>query len=106
MLPRNQLEDKFVESFRDEVPFRIAPDFTGKNLTGVYSIEYSVEQGSPGGINEPEFLQRVERFSAWLSSLPDVIHVSTVTDMFKRRNKNMHGDDDAWYRLPQSRVSK
>ncbi len=103
MLPRNQLEDKFVESFSDDVPFRIASDFTGKNLTGVYSIEYSVVQGSPGGVSEPEFLQRVERFSDWLTSLPEVIHVSTVTDMFKRLNKNMHGDDDAWYRLPESR---
>ncbi len=103
MLPRNQLEDKFVESFSDDVPFRIASDFTGKNLTGVYSIEYSVEQGSSGGISEPEFLQRVERFSDWLTSLPEVVHVSTVTDMFKRLNKNMHGDDDAWYRLPESR---
>ena len=103
MLPRNQLEDKFVESFSDDVPFRIASDFTGKNLTGVYSIEYSVDQGSPGGVSEPEFLQRVERFSDWLTSLPEVIHVSTVTDMFKRLNKNMHGDDDAWYRLPESR---
>ena len=103
MLPKNQLEDKFVESFGDEVPFRIASDFTGKNLTGVYSIEYSVEQGAQGGVNEPEFLQRIERFSDWLASQPEVIHVSAVTDMFKRLNKNMHGDDDAWYRLPESR---
>lgn len=103
MLPRNQLEDKFVESFSDEVPFRIASDFTGKNLTGIYSIEYSLEQGSSGGVSEPDFLQRVERFSDWLTSLPQVIHVSTVTDMFKRLNKNMHGDNEDWYRLPESR---
>ena len=32
-----------------------------------------------------------------------VIHVNTITDTFKRLNKNMHGDDPAFYRLPETR---
>ena len=31
------------------------------------------------------------------------LHVSTFSDTFKRLNKNMHGDDPAYYRVPESR---
>ncbi|NOQ88445.1 MAG: MMPL family transporter, partial [Gammaproteobacteria bacterium] len=34
---------------------------------------------------------------------PEVIHVQTISDTFKRLNKNMHGDDPAWQRLPEER---
>ncbi len=27
----------------------------------------------------------------------------TLSDVFQRLNKNMHGDDPDWYRLPQDR---
>ena len=30
-------------------------------------------------------------------------HVATFTDVMKRLNKNMHGDDEAYYALPESR---
>lgn len=103
MLPNNKLEDKFVESFHEDMPFRKASDFTGKNLTGVYTIEYSVVQGEEGGISEPAFLEQLETFSDWLKTLPEVVHVSSVGDTFKRLNQNMHGDDPAWYRIPETR---
>jgi hypothetical protein len=32
-----------------------------------------------------------------------VVNVYTITDTFKRLNKNMHGDDERWYRLPDQR---
>jgi hypothetical protein len=32
-----------------------------------------------------------------------VLHVNSLTDIMKRLNKNLHGDDPAWYRLPDQR---
>jgi uncharacterized protein len=29
--------------------------------------------------------------------------VNVITDIFKRLNRNMHGDDDSWYKLPEQR---
>jgi hypothetical protein len=31
------------------------------------------------------------------------MHVSSLSDTMKRLNMNLHGDDPAWYRIPQSR---
>ena len=103
MVPRNQLNDEFVKYFDDSVEFRQATDFTTKHLTGIYRIDYSLESGEPGGISEPEYLRRLEAFADWYRQQPGVIHVQSLTDTMKRLNKNLHGDDEAWHRLPEER---
>jgi hypothetical protein len=102
-IPRNELNDEFVKYFDDSIPFRTATDFASENLTGIYTIDYSLGNGEVGGINEPEFLADVERFAEWYEAQPGVLHVNTLTDIMRRLNKNMHADDESWYRLPDER---
>ncbi|MGI9332536.1 MAG: efflux RND transporter permease subunit, partial [Gammaproteobacteria bacterium] len=102
-IPRNELNDVFVNYFDETVDFRSASDFTTENLTGIYQIEYSMESGEPGGISEPAFLDEVASFAAWYREQPETIHVNVLTDIMQRLNKNMHGDDASYYRLPESR---
>ena len=102
-LPQNKLDDQFVEYFDESVDFRQATDFSSQNLSGIYTLQYSLEQGESGGVSDPDFLQSVDQFSQWLRTQPEVMHVQTISDTFKRLNKNMHGDDPAFYRLPESR---
>jgi predicted RND superfamily exporter protein len=45
----------------------------------------------------------VDRFADWYRQQPNVLHVNSLTDIMRRLNKNMHGDDPAWYRLPGER---
>jgi len=103
MVPLNELNDQFVEYFDETVEFRRDSDYAAANLTGVYYIDYALGTEESGGISEPEFLANVDKFSQYLRSQPEVIHVQTITDTFKRLNKNMHGDDPAWQRLPEER---
>ncbi len=102
-IPRNELNDEFVEYFDRTVDFRTDTEFATENLTGIYTIDYSLGNGENGGINEPAFLRDVERFASWFEQQPGVLHVNTLTDIMSRLNKNMHGDDEAWHRLPDSR---
>jgi len=102
-LPRNELNDVFVHYFDEHFDFRRATDFTTENLTGIYDIHYSLKAGEPDGINKPEFLQVVAEFAEWFRQQPQVIHVNTITDTFKRLNQNLHGDDPSYYRLPERR---
>ncbi len=103
MIPQNQLNDIFVNYFDESVEFRQDTDFTTENLTGTYTIGYSLDSGSKEGVSDPAFLKQVEMFADWYKSQPEVMHVSTITDTFKRLNKNMHGDDESFYRLPDNR---
>ena len=102
-IPLNRLDDLYVRYFDESIAFRSDTDYITKNLTGMYNIDYSVEQGEQGGLNEPAFLQQVERFAQWYREQPEVLHVYVLNDILKRLNQNMHGDDPAWYRLPESR---
>ncbi len=102
-VPLNELNDQFVNYFDESVEFRRDSDYAAANLTGVYYIDYALGTGESGGISEPAYLADVAKFSQYLRSQPDVVHVQTISDTFKRLNKNMHGDDPAWHRLPEER---
>ena len=102
-IPRNELNDVFVNYFDERVEFRTHTDFVEENLTGMYFIDYSLDAGESGGISNPGYLQQVEDFSNWLRAQPEVLHVNTLTDVFKRVNRSMHGDDNSWYALPENR---
>ena len=103
MVTRNELNDEFVKYFDESFAFRTDTDFVSENLSGIYTMEYSLSSGEESGISNPEYLEDVEAFSNWAREQPDVQHVFTITDTFKRLNKNMHGDDPGWYALPKER---
>ena len=103
LIPRNELNDDTVAYFHEDVPFRQAADFTQANLTGFDTISYSLDAKESNGVSDPVYLAKVQGFTDWLLAQPEVVHVSTFTDVLKRLNKNMHGDDPDFYRLPDDR---
>jgi predicted RND superfamily exporter protein len=102
-VPRNELNDIFVHYFDESIQFRQDADYFENNLSGLLLIDYSLDSGEPGGISNPQFLNDVENFTQWFRQQPETIHVNSITDTMKRLNKNMHGDDPDWYRVPQER---
>ena len=97
---RIELTDNWTEYFDDRYAFRRDTDFVIENLTGMESLEYSLNAGREGGITDPDYLRVVDAFAEWFRGQPEVTHVQAFPDIMKRLNKNMHGDDPAFYRLP------
>ena len=102
-IPRIELNEKFNEYFDTRYQFRIDNDYVIDHLTGFESIEYSLKAGESGGVSNPAYLKKVDEFAEWYRKQPGVMYVGTLTDTMKRLNKNMHGDDEAYYRLPEER---
>jgi len=102
-LPRNELNDVFVEYFDEDVVFRQDVDYAAEHLSSTYVIEYSLKSGEPGGISEPAFMHEVAAFSEWYRQQPETEHVNTLSDTMKRLNKNMHDDNPDYYKLPDER---
>jgi hypothetical protein len=102
-VPQNELNDEFIKYFDERVDFRVDTDFTTENLTGIYNIAYSLEAGQSGAISEPAFLNRLEAFANWYRQQPEVLHVNSLSDTMKRLNRNLHGDDPEWHRMPGQR---
>ena len=101
LVPLNKANETFVHYFDTSVKFRNDTDWAADNITGLYTMEFDLEApGGPGGITDPEYLKTLDEFKQWWMADPRVKHVASVSDIFKRLNKNMHGDDPAYYRVP------
>ncbi len=100
---RNELNDDFIKYFGKRFEIRQASDFMEQNLTGFNVIDYSLKASGPGGINDPEYLTTVENFANWYRTQPKIAHVASLTDIVKRLNRNMHGDDPGFYSVPAER---
>lgn len=103
LIPTIEVNDKFVEFLSTNIEFRQDSDFITEHLPGIYDIAFSLESGEDGGIANPEYLARLDRFANWLEEQPEVVHVTDLADTMKRLNKNMNGDDPAMYRVPEER---
>ena len=103
-VPTLVINDDYVRYFGKSLPIRQDSEFALNNLTGFFIQSYSVESAGPQGINDPEFLRSADAFAEWARTSPSVVHVSSFTDTMKRLNMNMHGDDPAYYRLPDERA--
>lgn len=100
---KNEGNDLFVHYFEPSIQFRTDSDHVSENLTGLYSMEFSLRCGESECISDPAYLQKLEEFAEWWRGQDKVLHVFTIADIYKRLNKNMNGDDPSFYRLPDQR---
>ncbi len=98
-----ELNDEFLKYFDDRVTFRTDTDYVNQNLTGIYTAEYSLGAGEEGGISNPEYLAKLEAFEKWLEDQPEVVHVNAFSEIARRVNRSMHGDDQSYYAVPKDR---
>ncbi|MGI9270578.1 MAG: efflux RND transporter permease subunit [Woeseiaceae bacterium] len=101
-IPLMNFNDQWVEYFDDRIEFRVDSD-EAMNHFGLYPIEFSIPADGPGGISEPEYLANLERLTDFLREQEHVTHVYSLSDIMKRLNRNMHADDNGYYRIPQDR---
>ena len=100
---RIELNDDMIAYIGEKYQIRRASDFMEQELTGGDTIEFSLSSGESGGINNPEYLATIDAFAEWYRQQAKVVHVDVFTDIMKRLNQNLHGDDPAWYRIPERR---
>ena len=99
---RIELKENWLELLDESYEFRRSTDFISENFTGVESYEYSLDSGRESGVTDAEFLHQVDAFAEWYRTQPEVAHVFAISDVMKRLNKNLHGDDPEAYVLPDN----
>ncbi|KIE20072.1 RND transporter [Vibrio sinaloensis] len=103
LVPLNKVNDESVKYFDSRSEFRQAADFMEARISGMTNISIAVKTNESQGIADPVFLKAVGDFSQWLRDQPEADHVATLSDVYKRLNKNMHADDQSYYTLPLDR---
>ena len=96
----NQLNDIAIKYFSQDNSFRQAADYQSEHLSGLATIDFAIYTDEISGINKPEVLTSVQALTEWLRAQPEVDHVSSISDTYKKLNKNMNYDNESFYRLP------
>lgn len=102
---RLRTNDQFVQYFDESTAFRKDAEFTMKNLSGIYRLEFQVESGEKDGVTVPAYLAKLDAFAAWLRAQPEVDHVFTFADIMKDVHAATHAGEPDSYRIPSDRAS-
>ncbi|MEM1380577.1 MAG: efflux RND transporter permease subunit [Pseudomonadota bacterium] len=103
-IPTMTINDQWSGYFDERLEFRQAIDAADPYF-GSDNVEFILDPGEPGAVTEPKFLETVDAFAAWLRSQDqDVAHVFALSDIMKRVNRNLNGDDPAYYAIPDDRT--
>lgn len=89
--------------FSEKYPMTIATNFVEKKVGGAMGAEIVIDSGTPEGIKDPDFLQRVEKLQLWLDALPFVSKTVSIINILKDVNQTLNGGLKENYRLSDSR---
>ncbi len=103
LLPHNELNESAKIFFEETTEERQTADFVEEHLSGIAPSDIAIYGRGSDAVYDPEFMRVVDEFVQWVGSQPGVRHVSSITHTLKRLNRSLHGDDPAYYRLPERR---
>lgn len=99
-IPTMETNDQWSQYFDESLEFRQAID-RANPFFGTDAVEFVFDSGAQGGVTDPEFLETVDAFTGWLrTNDATVAHAYSFSDVMKRVNFNMNGDDSAFATVP------
>lgn len=91
----------------DKLPVKQATVAIDKFLGGSISVEILVDTGQEQGLYDPQLLTQLDAVCAELGQFKTadfaVNKVLTITDLLKESNRALHGNDQAFYSIPDTR---
>ena len=100
-MPRMKFNDNFIDYFSTDYAFRRDTEVLQNRLTGLHVLLYSVPSGHNSGVTEPNYLNTLDAFANWFREQDHVTHVSTMADIIKRLNRDLHDNSPTFYRIPE-----
>ena len=98
-IPLNKTNDNPLEFYSERYTTSAADSkWISQRIGGTFPVSY--ELNSQGIVSDPEFLREVDKFSEWLASNKEVLHVSSLSKIMKNLNKTLHGKQDEWNIIP------
>ncbi len=102
-IPTNEIGEEWHAYFDETFAVQRSIDASAHYMGGLHILHYNLRTDIKHSINDPAYLADVEKLAQWLESQPEVVHVDRITELIARLNMNMHGDDPAMRRVPESR---
>jgi predicted RND superfamily exporter protein len=86
--------------FSPNLPFQVEDRFLNSQIGGTNTLALLIEGKDVDAIKDPKVLQAMDDIQHFLEQQEYVGKTVSMADFIKRMNQAMHGDDAAFYRIP------
>lgn len=102
-LTRLHIDFNFLEEFKSDNRWRQDTEVINDKMGGLLSVIYLYDSGVDDGIRNPAMLKAIEAAQKIAEEHDVVVDSLSIADIIKELNQALHGDDPAWYRLPDDK---
>lgn len=103
MIPLNEFNDVWTKYFDESYQVRVDNEFLMTELAGMHRYEVGIPAKGENGIHDIEYLENLEKFSAWISTQEKIVAAVPFSELHKRLNRTMHGGEENYYVLPEEK---
>jgi len=100
---QNKVNADPLKHFDSKLKISKDTNFLLKIFNGLGGPNVMVDSGSPDGIKDPKFMEKVEIFRAYVEKLPVVNKVTSITSVIKELNMKLNNNDSTFNRIPDTR---
>ena len=102
LVPRLSVESNMARYFREDSPVIQGMNFVEDKFGGSVQMSVIVDTGRRDGIKDPAVLKFMDQLQAYMEDQGIVGSTSSLVDLVKETNYTLHGDDDAYYVIPET----
>lgn len=103
-ISRIGFDDTLIHYFDDRYEFRRDGDLIQQQLTGLESMQFSFQAPEGASLFDPEFLNRIDKFTSWLETQPNVVNVTSIPNVLSELNQSLNDGDPDYRRLADSQA--
>jgi predicted RND superfamily exporter protein len=98
-----KVDFNFFDDFKDHVPWKMESVLAEEVMGGLLNVTYVIDTSKAEGIKDPAIIAAIEKIQRYAEQQPLVEKTFSLADIIKDLNRSFHGDDDSYYKLPESR---
>lgn len=96
------VDEEPINIFHPSEPLYQADKAINKHLAGTNALDIVIESSTPGGLLQPQHMQRIQALQEYALTLPHVGGAISYLDYLKEMNQAVRGGSEEYYRLPES----
>lgn len=102
-ISRITIDSNLLSEFSDRVEVKRATEYVDSVMGGSISYSYIFDTGQQDGVMAPEILKAIETLQQRAEEDEIVLKTYSIVDVIKDINRSLHNEDEAFYKLPDSR---
>ncbi len=102
LLPLNETDFNRMDFIAGDSELRDYYDVLNARMNRGPALTYGINSVERDSAIQPDFLNRVDQFTAWVTSQPEVESATSIVDVVKTINRYLKQDDPAAYVIPDT----